>query len=344
MGVNAKIFSMTTEEIKGLGLEGVETPEQLTARIAELNAAAAANAELEGTVTNLTTELNTIKPEWEKLKTTPPIAPYKSPIGEWADGLGAKGLDDSQIMMAFHFKNVDVDKMDPKEVVKTAALMRIPGLRPEMVDAEIRTNFLVDPNDTTMTSDEKLLREKRLFETALKDREFIKENVLKATTPKADTAKLEVERRQAELKEFWTGRIPAVVKDLRKIEGKAAYNLPGGKGAVTVEAPWAFEVSDKDFVQFQTNLINDAVRGLLPNTQEGEQQLLTYAKEKLQAQYLPKIQEAERVATNNVVVDFLFKEFNVKAPGAQAGAGGGGAGGTDEERARARQIFKGPKG
>jgi hypothetical protein len=163
-----------------------------------------------------------------------------------------------------------------------------------------------------------------------------------AITPKADTAREEFEAKKKELNTFWSGRAPAVLENLNKIEGEFDLQLPGGKGAVSRKVKYAFEIPEKDFGNFKTDIAKKAVDSMVPNTQEGESNLINFAKDRIKADYFDKIQEARTVAANNAFHDFLFEEFNVKLPAKQPGAGGGGVadGELTEEQKQAKAVFK----
>lgn len=315
---------MTEEQLQKLGYSNEE---ELLAKHAELAEKANKVSEFEGKVGELETKYNSTLNEFNTYKET--VKPVANEFVAHIDSLARKGLDKNQIKEAINYIDLDPETMKPEEVVKTAYKFRTPGVQDNHAEAYYRSKFYVDPDDESVDEQTKVLKEAELITSANADRAFLKDFIGKKFTAPVDVQRQEMEQKTNKLTTFWSAQLPEIVKNSRKIEGTATFTLPGGKGPVEAKADYAFELPEERISEYQSQFLQSAVRGGVADNEEGVKQMSDFVKQRIIADNFKGIQEAERIATNNMFVDFMVREFNVKLPEKHAGAGGGGTGGTN---------------
>lgn len=284
------------------------------------------------------TKFKTVESDFTNYKET--VKPVANDFVAHIDSLAKKGLDNDQIKEAIQFIGVDPETMKPEEVVKTAYKFRTPGVNDNHAEAFYRSRFYIDPENTEVDEQTRTLKEAELITTANTDRAFLKEYIGKKFTPKVDVERQEQEQKSQKLTTYWSAQLPEIVKNARKIEGTASFTLPGGKGPVEQAVKYAFELPEEKVSEYQSQFLQSAVRGGVADNEEGVKQMSDFVKQRIVADNFQKIQEAERIATNNMFVDFMMKEFNVKLPEKPAGAGGGGTAGAQTGATYEEAVFK----
>lgn len=325
---------MTEEQLSNLG---VKDEAELLAKYSELSEKANKASEFEGKVGELETKYNSTLNEFNTYKET--VKPVANDFVAHIDSLARKGLDKNQIKEAINYIDLDPETMKPEEVVKTAYKFRTPGVQDNHAEAYYRSKFYVDPADDSVDEQTKVLKEAELITSANADRTFLKDFIGKKFTAPVDVQRQEIEQKTNKLTTFWSAQLPEIVKNSRKIEGTATFTLPGGKGPVEAKADYAFELPEERISEYQSQFLQSAVRGGVADNEEGVKQMSDFVKQRIIADNFKGIQEAERIATNNMFVDFMVREFNVKLPEKAAGAGGGGTSSGADGGSYEQQVF-----
>jgi len=329
---------MTPEQ---LDKYGVKSDDEFVAAVEDWRTKAAKLAEIEPKVTEYetkltaaTNDLTNIKTEFESYKQV--IQPVANDFVKFVDDLAKKGMDNDQIVEALPYTKIKTENLSDIDAIKLEYKLKNKGTNDVHANAYVQSEFSVpdDADDNT-----KALKEASLISKGNQAKDYVKDFIGKQFTPKADTQRVEQENKIKELSNFWSAKIPDIVKNARKVESETAFTLPGGKGPVQKNIKYEFSVPDERLAEYQNQFVQSAVRGGIAGNEDGIKQMNDFVKQRIIADNFKSIQEAERVATNNAFVDFLFEEFNVKMPDKAPGAGGGGTAKKPTDTEYAQAVF-----
>ena len=291
-------------------------------------------AEYETRLTAATNDLTNVKTEFESYKQA--IQPVANDFVRFVDDLAKKGMDNDQIVEALPYTKIKPENLNDIEAIKLEYKLKNKGTNDIHANAYVQSEFSVpeDADDNT-----KALKEASLISKGNQAKDYVKDFIGKQFTPKADTQRAEQEKQIKDLTSFWSAKIPDIVKNASKVADEFAYTLPGGKGPVQKNIKYEVSIPEQRLAEYQNQFVQSAVRGGIAGNEDGIKQMNDFVRQRINADNDKLIKEAERVATNNAIVDFLFEEFNVKMPDKQPGAGGGGTKKAPTDTEYAQGVF-----
>lgn len=282
-----------------------------------------------------------VEQEYQTLKITPPVAPYKTEEAKYVDELAAKGVSLKTIAQ---YIDVDPEKMDENSAIKLALKLKnsAAGWEDKHVEAEFQTKFTVDDTDPSVTDTHKILIDANRKTAAQESKAYLKEFIGKQfTAPVNTTAEAQAQAVQ-KATDFWTAQSTSLVAPLSKVSGETELKLPGGKGEVATKVPYTFSVPENSLKEITANAVRLAAHNGIPNTEEGVKQVQSFIQQSIFAKHGHEITAIALQEQQNKFIDFITAEFHNGTP-PKAG-GGFQAPAADEDRWGPTQVTKVVKG
>ncbi len=266
--------------------------------------------ELQPKFTQIESELNTIKPEYEKLKE----APAFTELAQFVNKLAMDGADEDVIAERLLLNKIDESKLNDEEAIVKATKMKTKGWTDEHAKAFYKSKFTFDPDDVTVDDVKKTLIEGERIKEAQAAREFLKTQKAGAFNRPVDVVRQQQEQQHKQLTEQWTADAPAIVKQWSELKGETPIKVPGGKGEVEVKAAYAYQIPDKDLQEITKQAIQAAVSSGIPNNDEGKAKVKDYVQRMVNAQYGPVMLQRQAEAIQTAMVNFMQTEFHNPNP------------------------------
>lgn len=276
-----------------------------------------------------------VEQEYNTLKTTPPVAPYKTEEAKYVDDLAAKGISLKTIAQ---YIDVDPEKMEDTQAIKLATKLQNKGWEDKHVEADFQSKFIVDDTDPSVTDTYKTLIDANRIKAAQESKAFLKEFIGKQFTAPVDTTANAQAQAVQKATDFWTAQSTSLVAPLSKVSGETELKLPGGKGEVATKVPYTFSVPENSLKEITANAVRLAAHNGIPNTEEGVKQVQNFIQQSIFAKHGHEITAIALQEQQNKFIDFITAEFHNGTP-PKAG-GGFTTPAADDDRWGATQVKK----
>lgn len=242
----------------------------------------------------INTEYSTIKPEYEKLKTTPPVAPYKTQGVEKIDEWLSKGV---KLETIARFGKMDVATIPDDEAIKLQAEIQNPAWQPKHIEADFNSKYIHEPDE--LKSDEansnaQNLKEAAKLQAAAKAKEFLTEYLGKEFNPSGELEgqKAKEQEVKGQLTNFWKGQESVLTNTVKQVSNELVFKVQGEKGEEEIKLPVSFVVPENDLNQLRDMALNAAINSNVEPTESGVKQVQSYLNDLVWAKFGPKILQA----------------------------------------------------
>lgn len=304
---------------------GIEDREQIRTRLTDFET-------LNTNYTSTKTELDTLKPAYEQVKSQWDTLPEEA---RYVADLRSKGVT-IPLKEIIQYHDMDPEKMDDESVIKLATKLRTPGLENKHIEAQYRNEFSLDPEDVTITDDQRNLIESKRIQKAADDKQFLKNYINRQFTPPVDNSRAEAERQATEATQYWQAQAPSIVSGMKDISEQIEFTTAGSKGEEKLTANYSFAIPDNDLAEITNRAIQAAVKAKVPNNEEGRIAVQQHIAELVEAKFGRQIRQAALRAQQTEMINFIQREFH-NAGGTGGGGQGPGAGGAGGNGPKTRE-------
>ena len=197
-------------------------------------------------VKDIVTKYNAIAPEYETLKSQPPVAPYKTDGGKQIDEWLSNGV---KLETIAKFHNVKADALNAEQAIKLRMEIENPTWDADIIDAYYQTTYKHVADE--LKSDEVNALEEKLKTGALLKAEQEAKSFLSGYLDKqfnqsvvADAA---VQERAANLQkatEFWTAQSSNIANTVKQVNQELTVKVMSEKGEEEVKLPVSFVIPE----------------------------------------------------------------------------------------------------
>lgn len=230
------------------------------------------------TVKQKLSQFDTVVPEYEKLKTAPPVSPYKTDGGKQIDEWLSKGVKLDTIA---RFSSVKPEELKGEQAIKLKMEIENPQWSKEIIDAYYHSTYSYQPDE--LKSDEANALESNLKMGAMLKAEadakgYLQDYLGKQFNPSGelDSTKLQREEATKQASNFWASQSGVISNAVKQVKDELRIKVIGEKGEEELKLPFSYTVPENDLKQLTDFALQSAVSGGVELTEKGVAQVNDY--------------------------------------------------------------------
>lgn len=238
-------------------------------------------------VKEILTKYNTIAPEYETLKSAPPVPTYKTEGGKQIDEWLAKGV---KLETIARFSNVKPEEVNGEQAIKLKMEIENPSWTPDIINAYYQTTYNHTPNDLLSEEENALqenLKKGAMLKAESESKAYLTEYLGKQFNPSevVDATAKQREEALVQASQFWGAQAPVLSNAVKQISQELSFKVMGEKGEEEVKLPVNFIVPENDLKQLTDFALQSATRSGVELTEKGLQEVKAYTQQLIWAKF-----------------------------------------------------------